>query len=222
MQRADAVAYSFGLGKGLDAGGGLLLTRAELDTPPLPQRSKAALAGPLLKAVALHALLQAGCYGLVVTRLDHTDAADETLPEHGRRIPADVCHFWQARLPALMSEIALARVRARTLAAIPALTACLKDAAVCFDAEAGHLRQVIRVRDASRRDTLIARLRSDGVDCAPAGEPLPDVPSAEQRFTRAAAFRSDAIRLPFLGRLTVAQFDAFRTILERAVVDCLH
>jgi hypothetical protein len=222
VRRADAVAYSFGLGKGLDAGGGLLLTRTALEAPSLPRRSKAMLAGPLLKSIALHVLVRMGCYGLVVSRLDSMDATDQTVPETGMSVPPDMCRFWQARLPTLLSEIALARKRAGVLAMAPSVVENLRDATVCFDAEASHLRQLIRIRDATRRDALISRLRSLGVDCAPAGEPLPDIASAAQRFPHAAAFRADAVRLPFLGRLTGLQFDAFMTILERAVADCLH
>ena len=222
VRRADAIGYSFGLGKGLDTGGGLLLTRAELELPGLARSGRAALAGALLKTIALRALLSAGCYRLVISRLDAIDAADQSVPVTGASVPADVYRLWAARLPALLAEISRARSRARALAAMPRLVAALRDTTVCFDPEASHLRQIIRVGNASRRDILVSRLRAAGVDCAPAGEPLPAVPSAELRFPHAAAFRSDAVRLPFLGRLNAGQFDRFRETLEKTVVDSLH
>ena len=222
MQRADAVGYSFGLGKGLDAGGGVLFTRAYFEEPPALRRSKAGFLDALLKSLALQALVRIGCYGLVASRLDSMYASDQTLPEHGMSAPPDICRLWLARMPKLLGEIALARARAQALAAMASLAADLRDAAVYFDPAASHLRQVIRVRRADRRDALVSRLRSLGVDCAAAGEPLPDVPSAPGRFPNAAAFRADAVRLPFLGRLTSRQFEAFKTILEKAVAESLH
>ena len=222
LRRADAAAYSFGMGKGIDTGGGLLLTRTEIESADERQRSKAMLAGPLLEAVVLNAAVRVGCYGLIVSRLDAADMVDQTFSDPAMGIPPDMCRLWEARLPRLLEEIALARARAQALGAKESLAVDLRDNGLCFDAEAAHLRQLIRVRDASRRDALVARLRAAGVDCAPAGEPLPDVPSAPERFPRAAAFRAETIRLPFLGRLSESQFVAFETKLDHAVAHCLR
>jgi len=97
----------------------------------------------------------------------------------------------------------------------------LRDTPVYFSDQASHLRQVIRVRDAARRDELVARLRMADVDCAPAGEPLPATANAASDFPNAHAFRRDAVRLPFLGRLNDAEFYRFRTALEQTVVQHL-
>ncbi len=66
---------------------------------------------------------------------------------------------------------------------------------------------------------VIAALRAGGVGCAPAGEPLPHthLAGAPHAFQNAAAFRTDALRLPFLGRIGAREL----LLLRRRLHDVL-
>lgn len=219
--RADVLGYSFGVGKGLDTGGALLLGRAAFDGPDAAPASIRVHGTALAQALILRASIATGAYALL---REHLDAVDDggPVPPGGRIATVSERAFlvWAGRLPLFLAEIAIARTRAVALAHRPGL-ARLPDAAWCFAADAAHLRQLVRMPDAASRDALIAALRARGLDCAPAGEPLPDEPGAARRYPIAAEFRAATVRLPFLGRLTDRAFARLGDILEESVVRCL-
>jgi len=223
-RRADAVAYSFGLGKGMDTGGGLVLARRRLDLPVLRSRGKIGMVAALRNATLLKAVVALGLYSSVAYLADDYDSGPATRLDKGAIYPANLAILWDLKLQTFQNEVRLARERASTLGNIAPLAEYLRDRAIYFGSEGSHLRQLIRVRDPLRRDTLVGRLRKAGIDCAAAGEPLPDgMVGADGRnqFPNAARFRNDAVRLPFLGRLSAGRFHQFRTTLERIIVEHL-
>jgi len=218
---ADAVTYSFGLGKGLDTGGGLVLARSALEPQLKSRGGRFAAIRTLGNAIALKSIIASGLYPFFAHRADEFDAGQGTAqstPGYDARILA---LLWREKLAVFSAEIGLARDRAEALGKSGPLAAKLRDTDIYLGRAASHLRQVIRIADPGRRDALIAGLRGDGIDCAPAGEPLPQATcphGSPEVYPNAARFRSDAIRLPYLGRMSESRFRRFRTILERAVV----
>jgi hypothetical protein len=128
------------------------------------------------------------------------DTADLTLVDVSahRRVWADRC-------AAFGIDVERARDRARRIGALPVVASTCRDLDLYCDDASTHLRQVLRLQRAGRRTAIIDGLRRMGVDCAPAGEPLPAVEEPARQFPNATQFTRDAIRLPFLGRLNDAQ-----------------
>jgi hypothetical protein len=112
---------------------------------------------------------------------------------------------WADRRAAFRIDVQRARDRARRIGALPAVVSACRDLDLYTDDAPTHLRQVLRLQRPERRAAIIQALRRNGVDCAPAGEPLPAIEQMERVFPNAARFTRDAIRLPFLGRLTEAE-----------------
>ncbi len=213
MKRADAVVYSFGLGKGLDTGGGLLATRRYLSPPPAKS-----LAGPavtLVKAGLLLALQRIGLYQLLLPYLEQTEDLALRRPHS---LPESALRLWEHRLPSLIQHHQRARQRAARLIKVPRLVELCKDLDVYGGSSPNHLRQVLRLQRAEERDLFMQNLRCAGIDCAPAGEPLPD---SVGDFPRARAFRTDSLRLPFMGRFSESRFGRLLERLEACVADCL-
>jgi dTDP-4-amino-4,6-dideoxygalactose transaminase len=219
--RADAIGFSFGLGKGLDAGGGLVLTSKSLGVETARPASRLGCLRPLAEAAALRVIIGLGLYSVLARRLDREELQAQSVSAP-RRIPDDIHLLWQQKLGAFHDDVRRAGDRAQQLGAGAAIMEKVRDANIYFSAASTHLRQVIRLRDSGMRDSVVARLRELGVDCAPAGEPLP--PAAPGRepasaFPNARQFTSDAIRLPFLGRLTDAGFGRLQSTLERTLAE---
>ena len=220
--RADAFVYSFGLGKGIDIGGGMLASRIPLSANASPAGSRMLHLRTAAQALVLRAIVAVGAYRHLAARLDGAqDAAKEALGALDELAPGLFRQLLPERLHAFAAETALARVRATALLGDPGIAERLAQGTAWTRPTAAHLRQMIRLRDAGRRDRLVRELRSAGVDCAPAGEPLPDTYLDRDAFAgtadwpNAQQFRADAIRLPFLGRLDETQFGHVRATLEK-------
>lgn len=217
-KRADAIGFSFGLGKGMDTGGGLLLTRTMLSTDDLriSATSLPLIAG--MQGTILQSLVGAGAYPLLMRRMKDVD---DNVPGRLDAQTVRLMHprlygLWHARLAGLQAEFNIARSRAAALSNSDEIVGCIKDAHIYLGATPTHLRQILRLKDAAKRGLLVSALRSAGIDCAPAGELLPTeyLPQIAERFPNAMAFRADSIRLPFLGRLSEAAFEKFAEKLE--------
>lgn len=219
LSRADAVGCSFGIGKGLDTGGGLLLTRHALK---LSAASDASLGvGSLARSAALRVIAACGLYGFVAHLVERAAEAGPKAFKPRVRVLRDqwVYGWWQRRLTAFLEEVALAQKRSAFLYSRFGAHPALAFAAVCFSPNATHLRQIIRLADAGRRDVTLERLRQGGIDCAPAGEPLPStyIPGERDDYPAARRFLADSIRMPFLGRLSEREFAHLADAMERAL-----
>lgn len=219
LQRADAVGWSFGVGKGLDTGGGLLLTRAPLT---LTGASRAALGvGALVRSAGLRVLAACGVYRLVARAVER--AAEATTDDFDPRVQLvegeQAYVWWRLRLPVFLEDVEVARRRAVSLGARFGAHPALAYTSATFSPDATHLRQIIRLADAQARDATLGRLQRSGIDCARAGEPLPSQYIRDDRgdYPAAKRFLADAIRLPFLGRLSERQFSYVSDTLERAL-----
>lgn len=216
---SSAVGFSFGIGKGLDTGGGALVSRQAI-TGANGQRGSLSQ-GALWKCIILRATMAAGIYTLLADAVGR--AADAVLsgfkPEVRLLDLGVLAPFWVARAAAFEADLHLARRRAQELGEELGAHPALAHSAQCFSADATHLRQLVRLADAGRRDTVVAALRAHDVDCAPAGETPPWVYLAVDaaRFPNTAQFCADAIRLPFLGRITEGEFTRLRRALGAAL-----
>ena len=219
---ADAVVYSFGLGKGLDCGGGLLLTRSPLPRPKQRRRTSFA---PLIQSLGVRTCSALGIYRLLAGSLDSAVEKDKQSESLGdARASSSLFCLWQSRLATFLDEVRLARARSLQLAELGSLQTTFRNTEDYLGGPGTHLRQILRLRDPAERDRMINRLRAAGIDAAPAGEPLPgdyfpDVMNAD--FPHAAAFRQDALRLPFLGRLSERQFAFLGRQLEICIASHL-
>ena len=219
LARADAIGFSFGIGKGLDTGGGLLLTRKPLELIGATHTSLGV--GAPGRAALLRAIVACGLYGFVAGTVERAaEAAPEDFDPQVRVLDESwVYSWWLARLPAFLQDIEVARGRAAALEGRLGRHPALAHTETCFAPQATHLRQILRLSDPAARPRVLERLRGGGVDSAPAGEPLPSsyLLGETGTYPAAAAFRADAIRLPFLGRLTEAQFAHLTGALEHAL-----
>ena len=219
LSRADAVGYSFGIGKGLDTGGGLLLTRRALQ---LSAASDASLGvGSMARSAGLRIIAACGLYGLVARVVERAAEAGPEAFDPRVRVLRDqwVYEWWRRRLTTFLEEVRLAQDRAASLYSRFGAHPALAFADVCFSPNATHLRQIIRLADAGRRDVTLERLRQGGIDCAPAGEPLPStyIPGERNDYPAARRFLADSIRMPFLGRLSERDFVQLANAMERAL-----
>lgn len=212
LRGARAAVWSFGLGKGVDTGGGLLASAAPV--PPDDRRTNGAWTGgeALARALALRGAIGLGVYRFLVPRLDAALEAQSHLgTTEPCALPARAFALWAPRLERLRREIDLARTRAKDVAALPGL-------APLEAQDALHLRQLVRFSSPAAACLALERLRAAGVDACPAGEPLPAGPA--DAWPEAAAFRATTLRLPFLGRLTAHDHDRLLGALRR-VTDAL-
>ena len=212
LGRADAIVYSFGLGKGIDTGGGLLLARDGVVASGAS--SSASAIGTLLKAIALRVAIASGAYGALIERMERASEAGkvDAASFEPRRIGTGLHQLWRDKIRRFREEVAVASRRSQLIRESSKVRDVTRDLDVYTSSEAVRLRQVLRFRTAELRDGVAVRLRRNGVDCAPAGEPVP-----EGDFPNARKFIGDAIRLPFLGRLSEKQFGAFQRALESAI-----
>jgi dTDP-4-amino-4,6-dideoxygalactose transaminase len=224
MHAAGAVLCSFGVGKGLDFGGGMLAQRSpNVESAKL----RAGWRTPLttLPSVLLLRIASAtGLYRHLIRVVEGLQQADKTTLGQVEPFRPDIQrHVLFLMIDHFKHEVETARERAAILFGQGWATERLVFQDVYGSPSASHLRQVVRVRSAETRDEVVARLRSLGIDAAAAGEPLPSSYLAPGQFAgvrewlNAERFRADAIRLPFLGRLTRSQFDRVMRALEQAL-----
>lgn len=221
FQKSNAVVFSFGLGKGLDAGGGLLLSDAALDVSRFGCIKKSGFMKIFFQSMVLRCVLAAGMYRLIVRQLDEAVAADKKPARmdsvHVRLAPEDMVLLWKTKLCSYAGDVLRARKRAQVLKDMPVVQEHCKDIYVFCDESAVFLRQVLRFKDAVKRDSVLQKLRKRGVDCLAAGEPLPCeyfTGCENMDFENARAFKEQSIRLPFLGRLTEKQFAQLKLHLD--------
>jgi hypothetical protein len=219
QEGSDAVVYSFALGKGLDTGGGLLYTSRPIGAAPV-RRFATPQAATLLRAASLRLVALTGTYALLLSLLEREIESDKDFhPSSHPGLPAGVQQLWAARLPAFEAEVERARRCAQALASLDCVRRSCRELAFYFGRGANHLRQILHLVDATRQKTVIQRMRQAGIDCAPAGEALPEeyLRRPAGQFPVAAAFRETAIRLPFLGRLSESRFARVCGALEKAL-----
>lgn len=232
MARADAAVYSFGAGKGLDIGGGLLAVRqAEIKfEAPSNQASFATFAG-LPAALALRTAVGVGLYQHLIPLIDvGVEANKSDVPPRpgstNKRLPSRVFNAYAARLPHFAKEIKTARTRAAALYQLPCIMRLCRDAATFGNAAQMDLRQILRLSDPERRGQLLSLLRRAGIDALPAGEYLPETYLPDDAISVATSsaglpntnrFLADAIRLPFLGRMDEITFRHFLITLENTL-----
>lgn len=216
---AWASIYSFGLGKGVDTGGGWC-TRSNDQGSSLPPFSKWELLGNWLKGVVLFGADRLGLLKHLLARIDGAVEADKQerpiAVQAGRSLSPALKTLWQARCQRLEQQASLARDRVGQISG----------ALLGSDPDWIPLRTIVRV-PAALRDDLLARLHRLEIDALAAGEPLPNeyLPANQyqlgtvgDRFPNAQRFTQEAVRLPFLGRLTPVQFDYLRCSVEEAFV----
>jgi dTDP-4-amino-4,6-dideoxygalactose transaminase len=215
VARADAVGFSFGLGKGVDVGGGLLLARRALSRPtPIARLNR----WSALRPAALRLVIECGLYSLIPRETVERSASPDAFSPDPAAGPGQPDYAgWSRALDEFVRSVALARTRARLLAGagMAALVECRE---VCFDPAATHLRQLVRLKSEAARDALLDDLRRAGIDCAPGGELLPheylEGAPAGSAFPNAIRFKGESIRLPFLGRLSDSGFARLQAALE--------
>jgi len=229
LSKADAVIYSFGLGKGLDTGGGLLLTAETVENCDLKSNPKNYYVGNLLKGCLLHLLGRSGIYPYILGKLE--SEIDEAKKPDFKEIseitgaPSDIYLLWEEKYRSYMRDIQKARHRAREIGLMPHVQKLCRDIPVYFGSDALHLRQIIRFHDIAIKSKVIKVLQRNGVDCVSAGEQLPSEyfeTSVADDFPNARTFREDSIRLPFLGRLSEKMYSEFMRKLEDALVQHIH
>jgi|CXWL01.1.fsa_nt_gi dTDP-4-amino-4,6-dideoxygalactose transaminase len=219
--RVDANLWSFGIGKGLDAGGGLLASQSG------PEKAHDARASGFVvaqtawaKAVAFNAIAASGAWRFLAPR-DSDGSVHEPVPHQARLIGPAIYGLWLSRLARYAQEIEIARQRARSLFDMPEVAAACAYAETFASSRPTHLRQVLRLRLPDRRDHVVNDLWRAGIDANHAGEPLPNqyldtitfqVDAASDGLPNARRFVLDSIRLPFLGRL---RQDQWMQLVER-------
>jgi hypothetical protein len=218
MEHASVVGFSFGVGKGVDTGGALLFSRNKTSFQnALPVSN---LGNSMIwRSVLLRAVISLGLYGVVsgwVARLSEGDltAFDECVrPIDFHRSSS----FWLQRLQKFTREVQVARRRGAELENALRNSEALVGANVYFCPLSTHLRQIVRLADPRRRNSLLSTLRSAGIDCTAAGERPPWTYLTgidARRFPNTRQFMATAIRLPFLGRLTEKEYLWVRNSLE--------
>jgi dTDP-4-amino-4,6-dideoxygalactose transaminase len=220
LKVAQATIFSFGLGKGPDTGGGLLVTPA-----PIAAGVGSGHLGWSTPAqgLGLRVLCATGLYGWLTGALEAAVGANKSQPApivaEAALTPASFITF-DAGAQRMTSDIERAREHAQALFSLPAVVARCSFPELYADTAQSHLRQILRLRDPGERNRLVATLRGAGIDAVAAGEDVPssymtNAPSLEA-FPNTAAFLADSVRLPFLGRVSGRRFDRFSRVLENA------
>ncbi len=215
LRRTDAVIFSFGVGKGFDTGGGLVLTKPPVPTSRIARSAASVAAGAVLRVAGIRATVALGLYRALlplVDRMASTDVAVRPV-EH---MSMALAPYWLERLPTLAAEFELAAERGAALGRMAAVQDSCRWVETTCAASARPLRQVLRLRPGIDREAVVRALRKKGLDCAPAGEPFPEGGSPD-RWPAAAEFAKDALRLPFLGRLSADEFRRAEETLEKVL-----
>ncbi len=219
-QKADGIIYSFGLGKGIDTGGGLVISAFHLPIADFTYANKIPFLKVLLQSMIVRTLLLTGQYPRFISRLEtEVEAAKELKTIQGRKFlaPHTIYSLWIERLKTFTEDIYRAKKYANLIKNNPIIQKISKTPEY-YDETSIHLRQIIRVKQHSLQPVLLDTLRRHSIDCAPAGEPLPHEYFGNYppiNFPNAVTFKEEAIRLPFLGRLSEADFRKFYLTLEK-------
>ncbi|QWG14873.1 DegT/DnrJ/EryC1/StrS family aminotransferase [Bradyrhizobium sediminis] len=231
MARADAAVFSFGQGKGVDIGGGLLAVReTEVQFDSANNNLPLTTFAELPAALALQLALKLGIYRHLIPAIDlatEADKSDRSIEAAliSKRLPDQIFNAYAERLSRFATEIELGSRRAVSIHEQPAISRHCRQEELFGSAIQMHLRQIVRLVDQDRRGRILSTLRDAGIDALPAGEPLPEtylpndamsvVPSSDG-LPNTKRFLSDAIRLPFLGRMNDDSFRDFSNIVENA------
>ena len=226
---ADAVVYSFGLGKGLDTGGGVLVAKESFSLVNYKVKiSKKYYTNILVKSLALRMLIYTGLYPFFIQQLDATVERDKKALYSDYLCEAiaddDIYILWNGQIANLINDIQRAQKRAVELGTLPKIAQACRDISVFCNPNAVHLRQIIRFKDIHLKVKVLNSLRQKGIECLSAGEPLPQdyyTMTEQKDFPNARLFRDSSLRLPFLGRLSEAQFNQLKVTLEDAIAQHL-
>lgn len=215
LKRADAVVFSFGVGKGFDTGGGLLASRREGSLRGTPSRSRLLVLTAVSRSAAIRAIMGLGAYRILLPLVDRM-ATNDVQVTSIQPVEADMARCWLTRYRVVAPEFALASARSAALSAIPAVRRSCQAVDSPGAPMTRPLRQLLRLRPGIDRATVLFRLRAAGLDCAPAGEPF-EAGEDPRQWPAAEAFTRDAIRLPFLGRFSRREFDRVAAITEEVL-----
>ncbi len=223
FEKASAAVYSFSVGKGLDSGGGMLFTRFGGNMPEYSRAGKIHFFAVFLQCLLLRAAISTGLYPFLIRYLESAMESQKEFKEMRDAdcysVPEDIFILWEEKLRHFELDVKRARARARAIKNLLPVQQHCRDISVYCDEKSVFLRQILRLKDAARRDSVLCMLRR-AVDCIPAGETLPGEYLAEfrgVRFPNAELFRKDALHLPFLGRLNEKQFKIFQRALQDAL-----
>ena len=216
LTRADAVLFSFGVGKGFDTGGGLLLTKRTLPPRWPIRRAWPIVAEAAARSAAVRMTMALGLYRALLPLVDRMAANDVAVPAP-EQADSSIARSWLGRMPVVTSEFQRAAERSARLGGLSLIRNCCVSVEATCSASARPLRQVLRLRSDLDRDAILGALRSAGLDCARGGEPFPEGADpthwpAAYRFTR------DALRLPFLGRFSDDEFERAKAIIEKVLI----
>ncbi len=211
---AYAQIYSFGIGKGVDSGGGWCISSTGLPWQTAPM-GRLSLLKPWCKGALIQGADRLGILKRLLARLDQAvedDKVDRPTPQAmGRKPSLGLARFWEARLERFIREGQVARERVGQI----------RGALTSTEPNWIPLRTIVRV-PSGRRPSLLSELKGRGIDALSAGEPMPReyLPGQPENasFPNALRFTQEAVRLPFLGRLTDAQFDYLRWAVEDSFV----
>jgi dTDP-4-amino-4,6-dideoxygalactose transaminase len=229
LARADASVFSFGIGKGLDSGGGLLAVRTGNIAFDNGMGSTLATLAGLPTALAIRLTATLGIYEVVTSAMERNSSIETWTAADAmairKRLPDGVFKAFAARFKRFAWEVNIARKRAAILFESTAVAKACRSPRVFANGEQMHLRQIVRLADASQRDPVLASLRKAGIDAMPAGEPLAAsyllsgtfALCGDGQLPNAKRFLSDAIRLPFLGRMDERSFRRVAAALENAL-----
>ena len=216
MTRADAVLFSFGVGKGFDTGGGLLLTKRTTQARWPVRRAWPIVAAAAARSAAVRLAMAAGLYRLLLPLVDRM-AADDVEVLSPEEVESSIARSWAVRLPVVVSEFEQAARRSAELGRLSRIQkSCVSVEANC-SASARPLRQVLRFRPGLDRDGILRALRSGGLDCAAGGEPFPEGEDAGT-WPNALQFTRDALRLPFLGRFSDEEFERAKAAIDKVLI----
>jgi len=227
IEHCDTAVFSLRLGKGADCNGAILACRQPLSNRLAAAgliRTVAVIGPSILQAAALRLAIATDLYQPLIGMLDRSVETTKTFdPQEvltNYRLPDAVAVLFLFQIREFITSVSLARERSAKLLSSAAISQATHFEDAYASEECSHLRQVLRLRDASRRNSAVEILRGQGIDLLAAGEPLPnsyfpDLTVPDDFWPNAHDFVSDSIRLPFLGRMPENEFKRILTILER-------
>jgi len=214
IERANAIVFSFGEGKGFDTGGALLATKDANDFTTAELSPVPILVGATIRSAAFRLAVGAGLYRALLPLVDHAAGSDIRV-EEPRLVRPSIVRWWAGSLETLRDEFGQAIRRGREIDALPAVQAASWRNGLLSD-PSQPLRHLLRLRSDLDRDGVVRDLRAHGLDCAPAGEPFP-AHGDPHSWPEALAFTRETIRLPFLGRLSERAYTHVKAILTTVI-----
>lgn len=214
LHRADAMAFSFGVGKGFDTGGGLLLSRHAITTRGPVRNAGVEMAGTWLTSFTMRAVMGLHAYRAILPLVDKMAGSDILVRPVEEMSASAAARRWAKRLPIVAREFERAAERGAEVDEMPEVRS-ISFGLKTSSTETKPLRHILRL-PGSHASLIIKRLRAAGLDCAPAGEPFPEG-RHPSRWPAAYAFTQSSIRLPFLGRMSADQFGQAKVILREVL-----